>query len=48
MVKRPGMGNLGGCRKVPRPLSQLGVVREQGPATAGGDQLVAIEAQGAH
>jgi hypothetical protein len=33
---------------VPRPLGKISVIGKQSTATAGGDQLIAVEAQGAH
>ena len=48
VLKRPGVGQFGGGGEMAGALGQLGALGEQSSATTGGDQLVAVEAEGAH
>ena len=48
MLKLPGVRELGCRGEMTGALGQLGRVGQQCSSSASGDQLVAVEAQGAH
>ena len=48
VVKNPRVRQLGGSREMARSTCQVGVFGEQGTTSAGGDQLVAVEAQSSY